>query len=180
MAPEKRQVKKKQTDANKIINLRKEIQRFKKEVKQLQQELKEKNDKLFRSYADFQNYQKRVAQELIGEEEEIKKKYLSELIDFYDVLKKAFHDKTPKNVLKLMIYDLEKFFEKEEIKILDCVGESFDHNLHHAISTVEKNNCKNGTIVEEVKKGYLFRNKLLRVAQVIVAKKEKANKKEGK
>jgi len=70
--------------------------------------------------------------------------------------------------------------EKEQIKAIDCVGKSFDHNLHHAISTVEKDNCKNETIVEEIKKGYLIGNKLLRAAQVIVAKKKKADKKEVK
>jgi len=180
MVTEKSQVKKKETYDKKIVNLRKKIQEFKKEVKQLQQDLKEKNDKLLRSYADFQNYQKRVAKELLCKEEETKKKYLSELIDLYDVLKKAFRDDTPKNVLKLILYDLERFFEKEQIKTLDCVGEPFDHNLHHAVSTVEKGNCKNGTIVEEIKKGYLIGNKLLRAAQVIVAKKKKADKKEVK
>ena len=71
--------------------------------------------------------------------------------------------------MKLIIYDLEKLFEKE--KTLDCVGKSFDHNLHHAVSTVEKDDCKNGTIVEEVTKGYLMGDKLLRTARVIVSKK---------
>jgi len=97
MVTKKSQGKKKDTCDKKTANLMKELQKFKKEVKQLQQDLKEKNDKLLRSYADFQNYQKRVAKELLCKEEETKKKYLSELIDLYEVLKKAFRDKTPNN-----------------------------------------------------------------------------------
>lgn len=140
-------------------------------IKKLNQDLKDINDKLLRSYADFQNYQKRMEKELICKEEETKKKYLSELIDLYELLKKAYEDDNPKDGLKLILNNVEKFFEKENIKHIDCVGKPFDHNIHHAISTVEKD-CEDETIVEEVKKGYLIADKVLRPSQVIVAKKK--------
>ena len=70
-----------------------------------------------------------------------------------------------------MLNNLENFFEKEQIKYINCVGKTFDHNIHHAVITIEKNDCEDGTIVEEVKKGYLIDDKLLRPSQVIVAKK---------
>jgi len=50
------------------------------------------------------------------------------------------------------------------------VGKTFDHNIHHAVTTIEKNDCEDGTVVEEVKKGYLLDDELLRPSQVIVAK----------
>ena len=168
--------KKKRGCSKKTDSLETKVKKLEKKVKQLQQELKEKNDKLLRSYADFQNYRKRMEKELIFKEEETKRKYLSELIDLSDLLKKAYDDKYPKNGLKLILNNLENLFEREQIQCIDCVGKTFDHNLHHAVTTIEKGDCEDDTIIEEVKKGYMVNNKLLRPSHVIVAKKKKMNK----
>ena len=141
-------------------------------LKKIEKELKEKNDKLLRTCADLQNYQKRMEKELISREGEIKRKYLTELIDLNEILKKAYEDKNPKQGLKLILNNLENFFEKEHIRYIDCMGKSFDHGLHHAVTTVEKNDCENDIIVEEIKKGYMIGDSLLRPSQVIVAKKK--------
>ena len=158
--------------AKKSTGKKKDPYSSKQEIKKLKQELKEKEGKLLRSYADLQNYMKRMEKELQIKEEETKKKYLSELLDLKELLKKAYEDKAPKEGLKLMINNIEKFFEKEQIKSIDCVGEKFNHNLHHAVTTIEKDDCEDETIVEEVKKGYMINDKLLRPSHVIVAKKK--------
>ncbi len=157
--------KKKGSSTKKNVNL-------KKEKEQLKKELKENREQLLRSIADFQNYQKRMEKELELREKEIKKKYLSELIDLNELLKKAYADKDPREGLKLMIDNIEKFFEKEQIKYIECIGKKFDHNFHHAVTTLEKDDCEDEIIVEEVKKGYMMNDKLLRPSHVIVAKKK--------
>lgn len=149
---------------------RKELNKLKDEINKLKREAKEKDDKLLRSYADLQNYQKRTEKESQYKENETKKKYLSELVELKELLKKVYKDKDPRAGLQLMLNNLENFFEKEQIKYIDCVGKTFDHNIHHAVTTIEKNDCEDGTIVEEIKKGYLIDDKLLRPSQVIVAK----------
>ncbi|UCF49558.1 MAG: nucleotide exchange factor GrpE [Thermoplasmatales archaeon] len=165
MTTEESTGKKKQSTSKKNVSL-------KNEVEQLKQELKENKNHLLRSIADFQNYQKRMERELKLLEDEIKRKYLSELIDLNELLKKAYEDENPKEGLKLMLENIEKFFEKEEIKYIECIGKKFDHNLHHAVTALEKENCDDDIIVEEVKKGYMVNGKLLRPSQVIVAKKK--------
>jgi len=135
-------------------------------------ELKEKNDKLMRCYADLQNLQKRMEKELILREDEVRRKYLSELIEVSELLKKALEDNNPKEGLKLILQNIEKFFNVEKIKHIECMGKKFDHSLHHAITTVEKDDCEENIVVEEVKKGYLVNDKLLRPSQVIVTKKK--------
>jgi molecular chaperone GrpE len=163
----KKSIEKKKDDSEKTsIN-------FKKEIRKLKQELKEKEEKLLRSYADLQNYQKRMEKELGLKEEETKRKYLSELIDLLEILKKAYEDKNPKEGLKLMINNIENFFEKEQIKYIECVGKKFDHNLHHAVTTINRDDCEDDIIVEEIKKGYMFNERLLRPSQVIVVKNDK-------
>ena len=71
--------------------------------------------------------------------------------------------------------NVESFFEKEQIRYIECIGKKFDHNLHHAVTAINKEDCEDNIIVEEVKKGYMFNEKLLRPSQVIVVKNEKKN-----
>ena len=156
--------KKDETSTKKSLSLKKENEKLK-------QENKEKDDKLLLSIADFQNYQRRMQRELKLCEEQTKQKYIAELIDLNELLKKAYEDNDPKEGLKLMVNNIENFFEKEDVKCINCVGEKFDHNLHHAITTVEKDDCEDDIIIEEVKKGYMINDKLLRPSQVIVTKK---------
>lgn len=147
---------------NKIADLEEEINK-------LNQELKEKNDKLIRSYADFQNYQKRVEKDYCNREEDIKKMYFLLLLDIRDLLQQAINDPNPKEGLKLILNNLDNLFEKENIRNIECIGKPFDHSLHHAITTIEKKDCDDGMIIEEIKKGYCIGDKLLRPAQVVVA-----------
>ena len=159
---------KKKNSSDKTVELKKELE-------ELKSQLKEKNDKLLRSIADFQNYQKRMQKELTICRDDTRKKYLEELLDLHELLKKAYEDKDPKQGLKILIDNIENFFEKEEIKNIDCIGKKFDHNFHHAISVIEKDDCEDNTIVEEVKKGYMINDKLLLPSHVIVSKRKKDN-----
>jgi molecular chaperone GrpE len=160
----------------KSTNKKKQSDDIKKEIKKLKIILKEKEDRLLRSYADLQNYQKRMEKELQIKEEETKKRYLSELLDLNELLKKAYEDNNPKEGLKLILNNIENFFEKEQIKSIKSIGQKFDHNLHYAVTTIEKNDCEDETIIEEIKKGYTINNKLLRPSHVIVVKKKELNK----
>jgi molecular chaperone GrpE len=56
------------------------------------------------------------------------------------------------------------------VAVIDSLGKSFDIFYHYAISTVEKNDYKDGQIVDEIKKGYMIGNKILRPSQVVVVK----------
>ena len=157
----------------KINSLEKKIKTLKKEVKTLKQELKEKEEKLLRSYADLQNYKKRMEKEMQLREDEVKKRYISELVDLNELLKKVYEDNNPKDGLRVILGNIKNFFEKEQIKYIESVGKQFDHNLHHAVTTVEKNDCEDGLIIDEVKKGYMVGDKVFRPSHVIVAKKKK-------
>ena len=145
---------------------------LKSQIDELKHQIKEKEDRLLRSLAELKNYQKRMEKELSFCKEDTQKKYLSELIDIHELLKQAIEDENPKDGLKLIIDNIENFFEKEEIKYIDTIGKKFDHNLHHAVTCIEKDDCEDNIIVEEVKKGYMINDKVLRPSQVIVSKKK--------
>jgi molecular chaperone GrpE len=165
---------KKSTDVKKttLESLQNKIKKLEETIEQLNVEVKEKNDKYLRSLADYQNYQKRMEKESLFREEDIKKRYLCELLDFHELLKKAVEDTDPKEGLKRLIAAFEKFFEKECVTYIDCKGKPFDHAVHHAVSLVETDECDDETVLDEVKKGYMIGDKLLRPSQVIVGKKK--------
>jgi molecular chaperone GrpE len=165
---------KKSTDAKKttLESLQNKIKKLEEIIEQLNAEVQEKNDKYLRTLADYQNYQKRMEKELLLREEDIKKRYLCELLDFHELLKKALEDTDSKEGLKRLIVNFEKFFEKEHVTYIDCKGKPFDHTCHHAVSLVETDECNDETVLDEVKKGYRIGDKLLRPSQVIVGKKK--------
>jgi len=162
--------KKNKKQSNKT-NSNKKLDQIKKELDKLKNEVKEKDDKLLRAIADLQNYRKRMEKELKIREEEIKKKYLFEILDLYDLLKIAYNDKKPREGLKLIINNIECFLNNENIRCIESIGKKFDHNLHHAVTTIEKDDCEDNVIVEEIKKGYMKDDNLLRPSHVIVSKK---------
>jgi len=157
----------------------KKLLQLQQDYEKIKQELKETNDKLLRSLADVQNLHKRYAKDLQQREEEVKRRYLLELVDLYELLHKAYVDEHPKAGLKVLLQHMEHFLEQENIKCIDCIGKQFDHTLHHAVTTIEKEYCEENTVVDEIKKGYILNEKLLRPAHVVVAKKKETNEHNG-
>ena len=103
---------------------------------------------------------------------EIKKIYLSELIDIKELLLQALDDNDPKEGLRILLKNLENFFESEKISYIESIGKQFNHELHHAVTIIDKSDSEENTIIEEIKKGYKVDNKVLRPSHVIVSKKE--------
>jgi molecular chaperone GrpE len=153
-------------------SLQNRIKKLEETVQQLKTEVSEKNEKYLRTLADYQNFQKRMEKECLCREEDLKKRYLLQLLDLTELLKKAYEDTDPKSGLKLLLENINKFLEKEGITYIDCKGKLFNYQLHNAVSTIEQSDCVEGIILDEIKKGYLVGDKLLRPAHVIVAKKK--------
>ena len=98
-----------------------------------------------------------------------KNKDLDKIIDGIEIVKK----------------DLVSIFKKNSITEIECVNKKFDPNFHQAMMEVEDNTKETGTIVQEIQKGYMMKDRLLRPSLVSVTKKreeetEKAPKNEKK
>ena len=90
-------------------------------------------------------------------------KDLSKIIDGIDVIKK----------------DLVSIFKKSGIESIECINKIFDPNFHQAMLEIENNTKESGIVIQEIQKGYMMKDRLLRPSLVGVTKKtpEKANKK---
>ena len=74
--------------------------------------------------------------------------------------------------------DLISIFTKNNIKPIDCLNKKLDPNLHQAMMEIEDDQKEPGTIVQEVQKGFMIKDRLLRPSLVGVSKK--AEKKDEK
>lgn len=145
---------------------------------ELDKKLKETEDKYLRTYADFENYKKRVAKDKEDLALITSEKLLKELLEVKDHLEAALsHSKDSAQVkglregVVLTLKQLDKFLGKFGVTEAPALGEPFDPAFHEAIH--EEESDKPGTVVHVYQKGYLFHGRLLRAARVTVAKEKK-------
>ena len=144
------------------------------EIERLHEKLCDERDLRLRALADFKNYRRRA--ELDGNKlaEESKRDILLSLLDIMDDMDRTLHweDNEEQDLLKVVGNIRQKLLALLEtlgVFSFDSVGELFDHDLHEAVSMAENKNIKQGTVVDELRRGYLLKNELLRPAQVRVA-----------
>jgi molecular chaperone GrpE len=148
------------------------------EKERLTAELQEINDKYLRLYAEFENYRKRVnkdKEELIRYGNE---SLLYELLPVIDNLEMALNHAS-NNVseglvqgVEITLKELQKTLEKFGLSVIEAKnGKPFNPLVHHAMTQVERDDVDEKTVVEEFRKGYMFRDKVLRPSLVAVSKK---------
>ncbi len=150
--------------------------------KSLQAENERLKDQLLRTLADMDNLQKRV----VREKEEMQKfaitSFARDLLTVADTLGHAMSsvsegERESSPLLKsiyegvsLTYNELMKIFHKFQIKIINPVGEKFDHNFHQAVAEIEDAQKEAGDVVEVLQRGYILEGRLLRPAMVTVSK----------
>ena len=151
---------------------------------QLEKKVSELNDKVLRLLAENQNIRKNHERE----KEDILKygsfNFASQILSLTDNLDRAFSifksnekfkDKEfleITNGIELIEKDLLITLEKNSITYVDCLNKKFDPNFHQALSEIESEKDP-GTVIEEIQKGYMLHDRLLRPSLVNVAKSAK-------
>ena len=84
--------------------------------------------------------------------------------------------------IEIVKKDLVSIFKKNGVEQIECINKKFDPNFHQAMLEVENNTKEPGTVVQEIQKGYMMKDRLLRPSLVGIAKKreEKEEKEEKK
>lgn len=152
-----------------------ELARLKQELEKEKAKAEEYYKFLLRVQADFDNFRKRTQKE----KEEFRK-YASEplveaLLPVLDNFERALNS-PPRDAEKLlegieMIYrQLKDILEKEGLKAIMAQGEAFDPTIHEAVMQETTGEYDDNTVIEEMRTGYFFKDKLLRPALVKVAR----------
>jgi len=147
------------------------------EKDRLTAELQEMNNKYLRLYAEFENYKKRVNKD---KEELVKygnESLLYELLPVIDNLEMALMHAS-NNVssglvqgVEITLKELQKILEKFGLIAIEANNKPFDPLVHHAMTQNERDDIDEKIVVEEFRKGYMLRDKVLRPSLVAVSKK---------
>ena len=157
------------------------------------EKIKELEDKLTRNLAEMENQRRRFEKEKEDALDYGGFAFAREALNLIDNLERSKqaleNDESLKNseVLKktlehfdIITKDLITIFEKNNIKPVDAINKKLDPNLHQAMMEIEDDKKEPGTIIQEIQKGFLIKDRLLRPSLVAVSKKssEKENKSE--
>ena len=132
------------------------------------EEFKNLENQLKRALADYQNLEKRIAEEKISWIKAANKDLLLKLLPGLDSLILA-EKHTQDEGVKLSIKHFLDILELDGVKKIETVGKDFDPNFMEAVSTTQG---EDGKIIEEVRTGYTLFDQVLRPAQVVVGKGE--------
>ena len=134
-------------------------------------------DKLQRALADYQNLERRnsveISQKILQKTNQLMLSFIGIYEDFIRAKTSLVNDSTNKEGLDVVIKNMETFLSENNIKQIEAVGEIFDPKFHEAVSTVEDNSLDEGTITQEVAKGYISFQEVIKPSKVIVSKKVK-------
>ncbi len=158
----------------------------------IEEKLKVTEDKLLRTLAEMENQRRRSEKERQEAFDFGGFSFAKESLALLDNIDRATlsfkNDETLKNnkdldkvldSIEIVKKDLVSIFKKSGIEIIECINKKFDPNFHQAMLEIEDNTKESGTIVQEIQKGYMMKNRLLRPSLVGVSKKrqEKEEKK---
>ena len=149
-----------------------------------EEKLKTTQDKLLRTMAEMENQRRRFEKEKQEAFEFGGFNFAAESLSLIDNIDRAIisfkNDESLKNNkdlnkiidgIEIVKKDLVSIFKKNGIEAIECINKKFDPNFHQAMLELEDNTKEAGTVVQEIQKGYMMKNRLLRPSLVGVTKK---------
>lgn len=160
----------------KVKELEEKIKALEETLQKQQDEINEWKDKFLRLFSEFDNYKKRNARERIEltktASADIIRKMLPVLDDLERALKSAGDDAALapyKQGVELILSKMMGILEKEGLKPIEAKGQPFDTDYHEALTNIPApSEDLKGKVVDEVEKGYMLHDKVIRFAKVVV------------
>lgn len=153
-----------------------EMEKLQNEINQLKEEVNQWKDKFLRKMAEFDNYKKRVEQDQIQLIKFANEKLIKDLLPVIDDFERTLtfsKDELKNNSILQgveMVYNkLMKILSDYGLKKIDALNQPFDFNYHEALLQVPKDGVEPLTVIEEVEKGYILNDKVIRHSKVIVS-----------
>ena len=158
-----------------------------------EEKIKELEDKLARTFAEMENQRRRFEKEKDDAFDYGGFTFAKEALNLIDNLERSKlileSDETLKETealkktlehLEIINKDLISIFTKNNIRPIDCLNKKLDPNLHQAMMEIEDDEKEPGTIIQEVQKGFMIKERLLRPSLVGVSKKKDQKDEENK
>lgn len=143
------------------------------EEERLSAELAETKDKYLRLMAEYDNYRKRTAKQIVEISATVKGDTIAQLLPIYDNFERAANaesaDETYKSGVAMIFGQLTEAIKKLGVEIIDPTGQPFDPNIANAVSQIEDPELGENTVAQTFQKGYKIGDRVIRYAMVVVA-----------
>lgn len=143
---------------------------------ELVKQAEEHQQKYLRAQADFDNFRRRSMKEKEELGQYASMKLIGQLLPIVDNFERAIAASSANNDYESLAKGVDMIFrqliqtlDQEGLKAMNVVGEPFNPEFHQAIMQVETEEYEEGVVVEEVQKGYMMKEKVLRPAMVKVS-----------
>jgi molecular chaperone GrpE len=172
------------TPDEKIINSEDDpLKELEAKLEAKEKEAEDTYDRLLRISAEFDNYKKRSSREMVEYRKFANQSLIKEMLSVIDNLELAMNstnghkaiDKDLLQGLEMTYKEILKVFEKFNVKPIDACGQPFDPTFHEAVMQEETNDSPKNTVVNELQRGYMIHDRLLRPSMVVVAKPKENN-----
>lgn len=149
------------------------VKKIKELIDNQKKELEEKDDRLKRLMAEFDNFKKRSSKEREGLYNSLVSDIFTSLLPVIDNLEKAVKvetkDSNYKQGVEMVLKQFKDVLTANGVKEIDTIGKTFDPELHEAVGSVVDENLGEKEIKEEYRKGYIIDGKVIRHSLVVVA-----------
>ncbi|MBI2836055.1 MAG: nucleotide exchange factor GrpE [Acidobacteria bacterium] len=146
-------------------------------LEELRRQRDEYYDRLLRKTAEFDNYRKRIDRERRELQDRAAMTLIAEILPLVDDLERALEpDVAEEGVeayrkgVEIIHRQLMDVLRKRGVRPIDALGATFDPHFHEAVAHEVSPGCREGEIIEELRRGYMLGDRLLRPAVVKVAK----------
>jgi molecular chaperone GrpE len=145
-------------------------------IAELESQVKELQDKLLRKAAEFENYKRRTENDQFNLINYAAESFIVKLLPIVDDFERSMahiddidNNKSVKDGIKLVYEKLMKLLNEQGVKKMQTKGEQFNVEYHDALMQKKDTSVAPHTVLEEVESGYIYRDKVIRHAKVIVS-----------
>ena len=150
-----------------------DVKKIKELIDNQKKELEEKDDRLKRLMAEFDNFKKRSSKEREGLYNSLVSDIFTSLLPVIDNLEKAVKvetkDSNYKQGVEMVLKQFKDILKSKGVEEIAGVGETFDPSQHEAVSSIQDPEKGVQEIVQEYRKGYKIGSKVIRHSMVVVA-----------
>lgn len=146
------------------------------QIKVLQDEVNKWKNEYYKVFADMENVKRRMQNEHANSLKFMTQSIVEQMLPIVDNFERSLAVENPSEELKGFLKGYEMIYkqivtllENQGVKVIETKGKEFDPNYHQAVMTVSDENYKPGMIVEELQKGYMLKDRVIRASLVKVS-----------
>ena len=180
-----KEIKESKDDDNEVSTSEEEMIKLREELVSVQEELRKAREdsvknltKLKYVMADFDNYRKQLEKQLASKIESNKAELLLKFLNIrddylrgFEMAKQSKYEAVVIEGLEVILKNVDALLKSEGVMEIETTGTPFDPNIHDAITFSYKDDVPENTVTDEIRKGYMLNNKVLRPSLVEISKK---------